>query len=526
MARTGRFVSRFLLVCALCGGAYLAWVSSFGTPSPVELLPPGAFCVVDVRGAEGLADRLSGTRFAAAFAQSATREWLERTAAVRAFDSVLAEVRRISGVSPGRSSVFDLIGAEAAVGWYPAAGGESAGALWVAGGRLSLRAWAVASAMRLGRMLGLGATSVTREETAGCVLYSVPGSAGKSLYLFLAGRVLVGGSDRSLVVAAARAVGDAGASVTREPAWQAIQGALPASGELYVWVRDRSVIPGVVPAGPSGRGSAGARLRAGKTIEIDVAAEPSSSRPAVNAAGGAPKPLPGIALLRQAPLFLLTSGEPAPTALTDLLQTRLRAVAKRSRSTATQQAAIRPGSGYAVVITDSVVGPGFFPTPRGVVVIGMADAAEAASALPLLFPPGARSATSGGTRALATRESFPLAGEFEFWGAAVGPQLVFATDTSLIDAAVADPGTVATPRPEDQTWTASSVATISMEKLLPLLRRWGPPLSGLVAASWPDGPDVTRDLGLLAAVGTIQVTAGSDSRFARAAITLNLHDLQ
>ena len=128
---------------------------------------------------------------------------------VLAFDAVLAEVERISGVSPGRGSAFDLLGAEAAAGWYPPAGGDAVAAPWVAGGRLSVRAWAVATAMRLGRRFGLGAASVTREEIAGHVLYSLPGSAGESLHLFLAGRVLVGGPDRSLVAKAARAAGDA-----------------------------------------------------------------------------------------------------------------------------------------------------------------------------------------------------------------------------------------------------------------------------------------------------------------------------
>ena len=65
-----------------------------------------------------------------------------------------------------------------------------------------------------------------------------------------------------------------------------------------------------------------------------------------------------------------------------------------------------------------------------------------------------------------------------------------------------------------------------MEKALPLLRRWSAPLSGLVAANWPEAPDIARDLGLLAAVGTVRVAAGSDDRFDRAAITLAVHDLR
>lgn len=522
--RPGRFVFRLLLAGVLSGGAYFVWVSTVGSPSPADLLPAGAFAVVEVRDAEKLTHQLSGTRFAPAFAKSATRALLERTATVKAFDAVLSEVERISGVSPGRGSAYDLLGAEAAIGWYPAAGGDSVAAPWVAGGRLSVRAWIVATTMRISRRFGLGATSVTQEQIAGRVLYSFPGSAGQSLHLFLAGRVLVGGSDRSLVVQAARAAGEAGTNLSREPAFQAIRGALPPHGELFVWLRDRSAISDAQLAKQNGRGSVGTRLRAGKTIEIDIVAEPVSARPAVGTAGSAAKPLPGIALLSQSPLFFLASREPVPAALTDQLQARRRAVARHGTSTAAG-AAIQPGSGYAVAITDSDVGPGFFPAPRGLVVIGMASAAEAANALPLLFPPGARTATAGGTRALATRESFPLAGGFDLWGAAVGPQLVFATDTALI-AAAADAGSGATSNPGDPSWRVGTVAAISMEKLLPLLLRWGAPLSGLVAANWPAAPDILRDLDLLGAVGTVRVAAGHDDHFDRAAISITVHDLR
>jgi hypothetical protein len=527
VARAGRFAFGLLLAGALSGGAYFAWVSSVGSPSPVDLLPPGAFGVVEARDAEDLARRLSGTRFAEAFARSATREWLERAEPVRAFDAALADLRRVSGISPGRGITFDLLGAEAAAGWYPPTGG-AAQAPWVAGGRLSARAWFAATLLRISARFGLGATGVTREEIAGRTLYSFPGGAGSSLHIFLAGRVLVGGSDRSLMVTAARAAGGASAGVTREPAWQAIRGALPARGELFIWVRDRGTIADALPAvsaARAGRGSVGALVRAGKTIEIDVAAEPASARSAAETAGGAPMPLPGIALLRREPLFMVTSRDPVPSALADLLQARRNAVVKRSPGRPAPATAIQPGNGYAVLITDGTGGTGLFPAPRGVVVIGMGSAAEAARALTQLYPPGARTAAGGGTQALATRESFPLAGEFELWGAAVGPQLVFATETSLIDATVAEPDAVTTPGPGDPSWTVGTVASLSMEKLLPLLRRWGAPLSGLVEASWPQGPDVVRDLGLLAAVGTVRVTSGSDVRFDRAAVTLTVHDL-
>lgn len=110
-------------------------------------------------------------------------------------------------------------------------------------------------------------------------------------------------------------------------------------------------------------------------------------------------------------------------------------------------------------------------------------------------------------------------------GAAIGSRLVFATDTSLIVAAAADAGAEDARRPADPSWTVSAVATISMEKALPLLRRWSAPLSGLVAASWPEAPDISRDLDLLAAVGAVRVTAGFDERFERAAVTVDVHDV-
>lgn len=518
MARPGRFLFRVLLAGALSGGAYLAWISWVGSPSPVEVLPAGASGVVEVRGAGRLADRISGTRFASAFAKSATRELLERTEAVKAFDAALSEFERIGAVSPGRGGAFDLLGAEAAAGWYPAAGGGAVDVHWVAGTRLGVRAWVVATAIHIGRSFGLGSTGVTQERIAGTVMYSFPGGAGKALHVFLAGRVLVGGSDRSLVVKAAHAAGNAGSGVTREPAWLTIHGTLPADGELFVWVRDRSTVHGAWSTGRSGRGGIGARLRAGKTITIDVVAEPAPGRPASETAGSAAGPLPGIALLRREPLFFLASREPVPTAMTDLLQSRL--------LTAAPAGAIQPGSGYAVVITDSVEGSGFFPLPRGLAVIGMTSAVEAARVLPLLFPPGARSAAAGEARALASRESFPLAGESELWGAAIGPHLIFATETSLIAAASAGTVAGAARDPGAPTWPVGTVAAVSMEKALPLARRWSAPLSGLVAANWPEAPDLARDLDLLGAVGTVRVAAGSDDRFDRAAITVTVHDLR
>ena len=521
MARAGRFVAGLVLAGILSGGAYLAWVSTAGSPHPVDLLPAGALGVAEARGVEDVARRLSGTRFAATFAQGPTRAWLERTEVMVAFDAVLSDIKRISGFSVGRDAAFDLLGADTAVGWYPPAADGATTQPWVAGGRLSLRAWAAATVFRLGARLGLGSGLVTHEELAGSVLYTFPG-AGQPLHVFLAGRVLVAGSDRPLVAMAARAAGGTGATVSREPSLQAIRGALPARGDVFVWLRDRIALTGGLPEGRAGHGSVGALLRAGETIEIDIAAEAAS--PPAKPAIAAPQPLPGIALLNRKPLFFLASREPVPAALTDLLQNRRSAVAKRSAGASTA-APIQPTSGYAVVITESAGDAGFFPAPRGLVLIGMASAAEAARALALLYPPGARAAAAGGTQALATRESFPLAGEFELWGAAIGPHLVFATDTSLIDAAAADAGHDTAHAGNGPSWAVSALATISMDKALPLVQRWSAPLSGLLAARWPQGPDIARDLGLLAAIGTVRVAAGSEEHLDRAAITLTVHDL-
>lgn len=532
MSRTRRFLYRGLLAGALGGAAYLVWLSSVGSPSPAGVLPSGAAVVVEMRGAEALAGRLSGTRFAAAFAQSATRQVLERTALVAGFDAALAEIERFSGFSPGRASAFDLIGAEAAAGWYPPPDGSSVAAPWVGAGRLSLRAWAVAAALRLGVRFGAGSAGVGREEVAGRELYTIPASGGEALHVFLAGRVLVAGSDRSLIARAANAAGKAGAGAIREPAFQAIRQALPAPFDLFVWLRDRETVPPFLPAlltpgaARAGGGGAGLVVRCGKTIEIDAAALDDSPNTAAGAADDATTPIPAIALLGRDPLFFLAIRKPAPALLTEALQSRRSAVARLTGGVSPPSAAVRTGAGYAVVVTDSAGGTGLFPKPRGLVTIGMASAPEAARALPLLFPPHARSATGGGALALSSRESFPLAGQFELWGAAIGPRLVFATDTSLLDAAAAEPEMTLPPDPAGRSWQVDAIAALSMDKALPLVRRWSAPLSGLVAASHPLAPDVARDLGLLDAVGAVRVAAGSDGRFARAAVTLGVRDLR
>ncbi len=527
MARPGRFTFRLLLTGILFGGAYLVWVSTVGSPAVVNLLPRGATVVAEVHGAEDLAKRVSGTRFAAALSKSAARSWLERTEGVKAFDALLAAIGRITGVSPGRRSAFDVIGSEAAIGWYPAVG-AAATTCWVAGGRLSVRAWIAASALRIAGRLDLSGSRITREEMSGRAVYAVATGPGQSLHFFLAGRVLLAASDRALLAAAARAALDENSSVAREPGWLANRNALPESGQLFVWVRDRHTAAGASSARSAATTSAGALVRAGETIEIDVVAESDPTRHGGETAGAAAEPLPAIALLKGSPLFFFASREPIPEPLADLLQARRRAVALRSAGPSPGAADLRPGRGYAVVITSSAGGSGLFPSPRGLVAIGMASEPAAAAALRLLFPPGARSTVAGGSRAMATRESFPLAGEFDLWGAAVGTRVVFATDTSLIDAVAADPGTAATDDPgtAEPAWRVTTIAAISMEKAVPLLRRWAAPLSGLIAARWPEAPPLERDLELLSAVSTVRIAAGADERRDRAAITLQLRDLR
>jgi hypothetical protein len=493
-----------------------------GSPVPIDLLPAGAVAVIEVHDAEELAERIKETRFAAAYAKSATRAWLEQTEAFRSFDTLFGEIRKVTGLSVGRESAFDLIGSDIAVGWYPAASGGAPGPhAWVAGGRLSWRAWAAAALLRTVRRLGFGSAVVGHEEVAGRTVYTIRGGSGQSLHLFLAGRVLAASPDRSLVLQTAR--GERGAVATGDKAgWRSLRSALPKRGELFVWVRDRGLLQDRSAPAPAPGAGVAALLRAGKVVEIDVIAEPLSLRQEP-----ASTPLPATALLDRSPLFFFASRDPVPLPLADLLQDRSRAVARREPPRTSPEAAIRPGSGYALVITENAGGSGLLPAPRGILVVGMGSAGEAARSLPLLFPHGARTAAAGGTRALATRESFPLAGEFELWGAAIGPRLVFATDTALIDAVSAaevegNPKDRSVPEPG---WQVRALAAISMEKALPLLRRWAAPLSGLMAARWPEAPDISRDVELLAALGDVRVIAGSDDRRDRAAITLQLRDL-
>jgi hypothetical protein len=125
-----------------------------------------------------------------------------------------------------------------------------------------------------------------------------------------------------------------------------------------------------------------------------------------------------------------------------------------------------------------------------------------------------------------TRESLPLAGEFELWGAAAGDRLVLATQRALIEGLAAAPGRVGGPvdaaaggRPLD------SITTLNPTKLLPALRRYAPPLAGLLRARYRGAPDVSSDLELLAAVRAIAATTGSSGAGTLLHITLDVGDL-
>lgn len=521
MARGGRFAFRILLAGAIAGSAYLAWISSVGSPAPVDLLPRGAAAVVEARDVEALARRLAGTRFATDFAKSQTRSWLERTATVQAFDSLRADIGRITGWKPGRDVAFDLLGAECAAGWYPQADGPDDPGTWIVAGRLSVRAWAVASALRIARVLGLGAARVQSAVASGQTVYSLPADAGGSWHLFMSGRMLVASSSRAFLLKAAGVKQGGESSVTSEPAWRSIRESLRSGGECFVWSRGPSTLLWSRAGGAAAREAPfGAVLRAGKEIEIDMAAD--SATLGLTRPGGTADPLPAVALLRQSPLFFFSSTGQVPQAFADLLASRRRQVSPRGDGAA---GPIGLGRGYALAITGSA-GTGLLPAPRGIVIVGMASAAEAADVLPALFPAGARTAAASGTRALATRESFPLAGGFDLWGSALGRRLVFATDLSLIDAVATDTGTATPEQPTAASpgWRVQEIGVLSVEQALPLLRRWAAPISGLLAAKWPDAPDLTGDIELLATVRAVRVTVGSDDRLQRAAVALTLRD--
>jgi hypothetical protein len=521
VARARRAALRILVAGAALLCAWAVWVSTLGTPAAANLLPAGADAVVELHDVGVVVERLAGTRFAAAFAKSASREWLERTEAVIALDALLAGVRRVTGIPLGRKSVLHLLGEETACAWYPREGTPDAEPRWVAACRLSLRAWAVSGMLRIAERF-VPTAGVTRAEVAGRPVFTVGGAGGRPLHLFLAGRTLVLSPARDLAARAVQAADAASSAMPSDPGLQAIRGALPSRGEIFLWGRGAglAISPGL--AGLSAYRSAGALLKLGKSIDIDAAAELPVGH-AGTADRGA-KHLPALALLKRQPLAFVASRKEPPEFLIDLLQERLRTAARRGAA-AHDESPVLPAGGYALALTGGAASTGLLPAPRGLIAIGMKDATAARTALPRLFPPGARSAPAGAATALASRESIPLAGTFDLWGAAIGQDLVFATDTGLIEAAGESPATPGASREEAPGWQVDTVAALSMEQALPLLRRWAPPLSGLIAARWPEIPDLTRDLDLLSAVRSVRITVGSEDRRDRALATILLRDV-
>jgi hypothetical protein len=207
----------------------------------------------------------------------------------------------------------------------------------------------------------------------------------------------------------------------------------------------------------------------------------------------------------------------------DLIEDRAAAVARRGGPAAQAKPAL--GRGFALAVT-AVADGGLFPRPDGVLAIGMRDADAARQALQLLFPPGVRSATGRWGTALATRESLPLAGDFELWGAALEDRLVLATRLPLIEGlAAAPPGRDDEAAPAADGRALDSVTTLNVTKLLPALRRYAPPLAGLVRARFRGAPDVSRDLELLAAARSIAVTTATSPAGILSRVTLDVGDL-
>jgi hypothetical protein len=170
---------------------------------------------------------------------------------------------------------------------------------------------------------------------------------------------------------------------------------------------------------------------------------------------------------------------------------------------------------------------GLFPRPQGILTVGMRDEEAARGALRQLFPAGARSASGTWGQMLETRESLPLAGEFELWGAAAGSRLVLATQRALIEGLPATaPGSArasAAPRGEDR--AIDTVTTVNVTKLLPVLRRYAPPLAGLLRARYRGLPDLSRDVELLAAVRALAATTVAAPTGTLSHVTVDLGDL-
>jgi hypothetical protein len=112
------------------------------------------------------------------------------------------------------------------------------------------------------------------------------------------------------------------------------------------------------------------------------------------------------------------------------------------------------------------------------------------------------------------------------WGAALEDRLVLATQLPLIEGlAAAPPGRDGEAAPAADGRALDSVTTLNVTKLLPALRRYAPPLAGLVRARFRGAPDVSRDLELLAAARSISVTTATSPAGILSRVTLDVGDL-
>ncbi len=524
VARAHRPVGRILLLAAAAGAALLVLVSWADRRRPLELLPAGAGCALQAAGVAEVVERLEGTRFAAALSASGTRAWLEESPAVTAFDAARAEVGRATGFTPTRKHLLDIVGTDTAVGWYPRAAAGPAGnapddAPWLAACRLSWRAWGIATALRAWSALGLGGAQLARESVAGTSVVSV-GSGSGAVHLFFVGRLLVAGNERELVRRSIRVETGAESPLTSEEAWVRVFTRLPASAALRVWARGDCLPLLASAAEGSPVRAAGAVVSAGTPVELDLFVDAPARGPS---ARPAPSPPPALALAGEAPLLFFSTGNALPPPLARLLAQRAADVARFDRADAAPQ--FPPlGSGYAFAVTAAA--EGLFPLPEGLVAVRMRDEQAARAALRMLYPAGARTAPSRWGTALATRESLPLAGEFELWGAAAGATLLFATRASLLEAlekSAHDQNRGAAFVP-DAAWPFDTVTTLNAARALPLLRRYAAPLTGLARARYPGSPDLGSDLALLQALRSVAVISGTSDHGTLARITVDVGD--
>jgi hypothetical protein len=521
MPRRWRSSRRLLLGAAALGAAALAAVALADRRPPRALLPDGAVLALELSGAEGILERLEDTRFAAAFVAGPGYEWLERSEAVRSIDELRAGIGSATGFTPRRGHLLALAGREAAAAWYPVpAGGVEplAASPWLVAGRLSWQAWPLAAAARLALRFGL-AGDISCEQVAGTTVCTT-GSGKDAIHLAVAGRLLVAANDRGLITSAARLAAGEGEALVEAAAWQRVFSLLPPRGELRIWARGDLIPAWARPAPRVPARAAGAVLAAGKTVEVDVFFD-APDGPVQR--GGADAP-PTLSLGGPAPLFFHAATGPAPGPLLDFLGDRAAAVARRGSAAVPQLPPL--GSGFALALTSAEEG-GLFPRPHGILAVQMRDADAARQALRLLFPAGARSAAGRWGTALSTRESFPLAGEFELWGAAAGERLVLATQQALVEGlgAIAAPGSGGPGAGPYDGGPLDSVTTLNVTKLLPALRRYAPPLAGLLRARYRGAPDLSRDLELAAAVRAVAVTTSTSAAGTRARITLQVGDL-